>query len=129
MSISNATYMYIYTTFGQTIAVSWKSRDSPSACQGFYFSSSKISSRQMEYFGRDWYSCFRTCRLELFNRVLSNQPTIALAFTKADVPRIAIASCSATRLETTKPEILKINPNIDILVVIKAYCMGRNVQG
>jgi hypothetical protein len=83
----------------------------------------------MEYFGRDWYSCFRTYRLELFNRVLSNQPTIALAFTKADVPRIAIASCSATRLETTKPEILKINPNIDILVVIKAYCMGRNVQG
>jgi NAD(P)-dependent dehydrogenase (short-subunit alcohol dehydrogenase family) len=42
---------------------------------------------------------------------------IALAFTKADAPRIVIASHSAKRLETTKQEILKINPNIDILVV------------
>jgi NAD(P)-dependent dehydrogenase (short-subunit alcohol dehydrogenase family) len=36
---------------------------------------------------------------------------------KADAPRIDIASLSAEKLETAKQEMLKINPNIDVLVV------------
>jgi NAD(P)-dependent dehydrogenase (short-subunit alcohol dehydrogenase family) len=43
--------------------------------------------------------------------------TIALAFAKADAPRTVIASRSAENLEATKQEMLKISPNIDVLVV------------
>jgi NAD(P)-dependent dehydrogenase (short-subunit alcohol dehydrogenase family) len=42
---------------------------------------------------------------------------IALAFAKADAARIVIASRSAEKLEVTKQELLKINPNVDVLVV------------
>jgi len=42
---------------------------------------------------------------------------IALAFAKADAARIVIASRSAEKLEATKQVLLKINPNVDVLVV------------
>ncbi|KAF2476655.1 NAD(P)-binding protein [Lindgomyces ingoldianus] len=42
---------------------------------------------------------------------------IALAFAKADADRIVIASRSAEKLEETKQELLRINPNADVLVV------------
>ena len=42
---------------------------------------------------------------------------IALAFAKAGAARIVIASRSAQKLEATKEELLKINPNADVLVL------------
>jgi hypothetical protein len=56
----------------QSLAVSWKSRDSLSALGRH---------RSVESYRTDWfsciYSCSRTYRSELFNRVLLNQPTLA----------------------------------------------------
>jgi hypothetical protein len=51
--------------------VSWKSRDDPLARLG----SALGRWNPIEQTGLCIYSCFRTYRLELFNRVLSNQPT------------------------------------------------------
>ena len=61
------------------IHVSWKSRDSHSACQGP--ASARLRSalgrwNPVEQTGLWIYSCFRIYRLEPFNRVLPNQPTI-----------------------------------------------------
>jgi len=42
---------------------------------------------------------------------------IALAFAKAGAPRLVLASRSIAKLESTKQELVKINPNIDVLVV------------
>jgi NAD(P)-dependent dehydrogenase (short-subunit alcohol dehydrogenase family) len=42
---------------------------------------------------------------------------IAIAFVKAGVARIAIASRSSEKLEVTKQELLNISPNVDVLVI------------
>ena len=42
---------------------------------------------------------------------------IALAFAKAGAAKLVIASRSAKRLEATERELLKINPNVDVLVL------------
>jgi hypothetical protein len=52
-------------------AVSWKPRDSPSA----RLRSALGRWNPVEQTGLCIYSCLRTYRSELFNRVLSNQPT------------------------------------------------------
>jgi hypothetical protein len=52
-------------------SVSWKSRDGPSARLG----SALGRWNPIEQAGLCIYSCLRTYRSELFNRVLSNQPT------------------------------------------------------
>jgi NAD(P)-dependent dehydrogenase (short-subunit alcohol dehydrogenase family) len=48
---------------------------------------------------------------------MQHSQAIALAFAKADAARIVIASRNAQKLEETKQEMLKINSNVDILVI------------
>ena len=51
---------------------------------------------------------------------------IALALAKADAPCIVIASRSAERLEATRRELLKINTDVDVLVIpTDTTCEGR----
>jgi NAD(P)-dependent dehydrogenase (short-subunit alcohol dehydrogenase family) len=50
--------------------------------------------------------------------IINCEQAIALAFAKADAARIVIASRSVEKLKVTKQDLVKVNPNVDILVLV-----------